>query len=327
MQFILRTITVLGFCLATSFTSSSAESTAAYQAPKIVAGTAVRVRANPKVASAEVGRLTFGTVLVAQQRSPHQDTVGAKKDYWYGVNTPIKGWVFGGLLQDYDAKNPDKTALQLVRNKLGQAQKIIDSGQMGFNDAVEISQFAQQAANKSKAPELAGELQLAYLQAVQQGLYAIPLEQAKKPPYSTWIKSLGKQVFYHELAGGYYIDARILWKLADQYKAAQIGDVIAWQAAHASLGGECEGFLGCISYRSQITQGEYLKRYPQGRYVIPILEELNIVLADMAKEAPNQRDDVKEIDFALWDKILKPVKPSPTLDKTQQLLKKIKSYK
>ena len=106
-----------------------------------------------------------------------------------------------------------------------------------------------------------------------------------------------------------------------------MGDVIAWQAAHATHGGECEGFVECMSYRLQITQGEYLKRYPKGRYVTPILEEINEELSYMAKEAPNQRDNVKEIDFATWDKILTPLSKSPTLDKTQQLLKKIKSYK
>ena len=328
MQFILRAaVTVLGFCLVTPFTPSYAESTSAYQAPKIVAGTGVRVRANPKVAAAEVGKLPFGTVLVTQQRSPTQETVGAKKDYWYKVNSPVKGWVFGGLLQDYDAKNPDKTAVQLVRGKLGKSDRVMDSGVLNFSDAVEVSQYAQQATSKTKSVDLAGDLQLAYWQAVQQGLSAIPMSQDKKPPYVSWIKALGNQVFYHELAGGYYIDPRTWWKLADQYKAAQMGDVIAWQAAHATHGGECEGFVECMSYRLQITQGEYLKRYPKGRYVTPILEEINEELSYMAKEAPNQRDNVKEIDFATWDKILTPLSKSPTLDKTQQLLKKIKSYK
>lgn len=327
MQFIFKTLSVLGLCLAANFTPSYAESTPAYQAPKIIAGTSVRVRANPKVTAAEVGKLPFGTVLVTQQRSPTQDTVASKKDYWYSVNTPVKGWVFGSLLQDYDPKNPDKIAVQLVRGKLGKSDKVIDAGVLNFNDAVEVSQFAQQAASKAKSTDLAGDLQLAYLQAVQQGLYAIFPEQDKKTPYSTWIKSLGNQVFYHELAGGYYVDSRTFWKLADRYKQAAIGDVIAWQAAHATLGGECEGFIECMSYRTQITQGEYLKRYPKGRYVLPALEEINQDLAYMAKEAPQQKENVKEINFALWDKMLVPLSKSPSLDKTQQYLKQIKAAK
>lgn len=326
MQFIFKALTLLGLCLAVQATPSYAETSTAYQAPKIIAGAGVRVRANPKLTAIEVGKLAFGTVVVTQQRSPTQETVGAKKDYWYSVNTPLKGWVFGGLLQDYDAKNPDKVAVQLIRSKLGKPEKVLETGVLNFNEALEVSQFAQYAATKAKSIEAAGELKLAYLQAVQQGLYAIPSEQYKKPPYSTWIKSLGSQVFYHELAGGYYVDARTLWTLADQYKTASVGDVIAWQAAHASLGGECEGFVECMSHRAQITAGEYLKRYPKGRYVIPLLEELNEELAYMAKEAPNQRANVKEIDFARWDKILAPVSKSPTLDKTKRYLKQIKAY-
>lgn len=324
MRFIFKTLSVLGLCLAAHSTPSYAETTTA-QTPKIIAGAGVRVRANPQITAVEVGKLAFGTIVITQQRSPTQTTVGTKKDYWYSMNTPVKGWVFGALLQDYDAKNPDKTAVQLVRSKLGKPEKTLESGVLNFNEALEVSQFAQQAATKAKSIEAAGELKLFYLQAVQQGLYAISPEQDKKPPYSTWIKSLGSQVFYHELAGGYYVDSRTLWKLADQYKSAAVGDVIAWQAAHATLGGECEGFVECMSYRAQITAGEYLKRYPKGRYVIPMLEELNEELAYMAKEAPNQRANVKEIDFALWDKILAPLSKSPSLDKTKQYLKQIKA--
>lgn len=325
MRFIFKALSVFGLCLAAQFTPSYAETSTAYQAPKIITGTGVRVRASPMVSAAELGKLAFGTVLVTQQRSATQSTIGAKKDYWYSVNTPVKGWVFGGLLQDYDAKNPDKIAVQLIRSKLGKADRLLDSAVLSFNDALEVSQFSQQAASKAKLIELAGDLQLAYLQAVQQGLSAIPINQAQKPPYAPWIKSLGNQVFYHELAGSYYVDSRSFWSLADRYKQAQIGDVIAWQAAHATLGGECEGFIECISYRLQITQGEYLKRYPKGQYVTPVLKEINEDLAYMLKEAPQQKENIKEINFALWDKILAPVATSPSLAQTKQYLKQIKA--
>lgn len=327
MKFIVKAIAALGLCLAAHFTPTYADTAANVQAPKITSGTAVRVRANPAVSAAEVGKLPFGTVLVTQQRSPNQDRVGAKKDYWYSVNTPVKGWVFGGLLQDYDANNPDKIAVQLIRSKLGKADRLMNSSVLNYNDSFEISQFAQQAASKAKSVELAGDLKLAHLQAVQQGLYAIPINQAKNQPYAGWIKSLGNQIFYHELAGGYYVDSRYLWNLADQYKQAQIGDTIAWQAAHASLGGECEGFVECMSYRMQITQGEYLKRYPKGQYVTPMLKEINEDLTYMLKEAPQQKDNVKEIDFATWDKLLSPLSQSTTLAQTKDLLNKIKKYK
>lgn len=327
MRFIFKILSVFSLCLVASYTPSYADNAKVYQVPKIITGTGVRVRANPTITAAEIGKLPFGTVLVPQQISTAQDTIGSKKAYWYSVQTPVKGWVFGGLLQDYDAQNPDKTAVQLIRSKLGKSDRLLDSRMLNFNDALEVSQYAQQAGSKAKSADLAGDLKLAYLQAVQQSLYAIPLNQEKKAPYSTWIKSLGNQVFYHELAGGYYVDARTFWKLADQYKQAQVGDVIAWQAAHAALGGECEGYIGCMSYRRQITHGEYLKRFPKGRYVLPAIEAINEDLAYMTTEAPKQRDEVKDIDFVLWDKLLQPLSTSAALTKTKNYLTQLKKYK
>lgn len=327
MNRLITACSALSICLAASFAPSYGAAMESYKAAKIVAGSAVRVRATPHVSASEVDKLAFGTVLQVQQRTTAQDTVGAKKDYWYGFNAPVKGWAFGALLQDYDAKSPDKAAIQLVRSKLGKADKVLESSVLNFNEALEVSEFAKKAASQAKSVEAAGNLQLAYWQAVQQGLSAIPMNQEKKPPYATWLKTLGKQVFYHELAGGYYVDYNTMWKLADQYKKSPVGDVIAWQAAHATLGGECEGFLGCMSYRALITEGEYLKRYPKGRYVVPTLQMMNEELEYMAKEAPNQRADIKEINFAAWDKLLAPLSKSATLDKTKQYLTKIKSYR
>jgi hypothetical protein len=77
----------------------------------------------------------------------------------------------------------------------------------------------------------------------------------------------------------------------------------------------------------QITQGEYLKRYPKGQYVTPMLKEINEDLTYMLKEAPQQKDNVKEIDFATWDKLLSPLSQSATLAQTKDLLNKIKKYK
>lgn len=67
MRVIFKALTVLSLCLvAAASLPSYAESTASYQAPKIIAGTGVRVRANPKATAAEVGKLPLGTVLVTQ---------------------------------------------------------------------------------------------------------------------------------------------------------------------------------------------------------------------------------------------------------------------
>src|SRR5882757_7072201 len=71
---------------------------------KITTASAVRARTGPQFAAQEVGRLKLGTVVNTVARSAEQDQIGAKKDYWYRVNLPTgeSGWVFGGLLREYD---------------------------------------------------------------------------------------------------------------------------------------------------------------------------------------------------------------------------------
>jgi hypothetical protein len=56
--------------------------------PKITTVSAMRVRRAPQVAAEEVTRLKLGTVVSAVARSPGQDTVGGKTDYWYRVGLP-----------------------------------------------------------------------------------------------------------------------------------------------------------------------------------------------------------------------------------------------
>ena len=72
---------------------------------KITTVSAMRARKAPQTSAEEVGRLKLGTVVAATNRSGNQDTIAGKTDYWFWVNLPSgqKGWLFGGLLRDYDA--------------------------------------------------------------------------------------------------------------------------------------------------------------------------------------------------------------------------------
>src|SRR5215216_4514572 len=72
---------------------------------KITTVSAMRVRRTPQVNAEEILRLKLGTVVSAIARSTNQDTIAGKTDYWYRVNIPNgqTGWLFGGLLLDYNA--------------------------------------------------------------------------------------------------------------------------------------------------------------------------------------------------------------------------------
>src|ERR1700752_5515715 len=87
---------------------------------KITTVSAMRARRAPQITAPEIARLKLGTVVNAIARSTNQDTVGDKTDYWYRVNLPNNqtGWIFGGLLQDYDANRRVEVLPQIIEGRL-----------------------------------------------------------------------------------------------------------------------------------------------------------------------------------------------------------------
>jgi len=73
---------------------------------KITTVSAMRVRKAPQVTAEEIVRLKLGAIVNATARSTNQDTIGGKTEYWYRVNVSngATGWLFGGLLLDYTAR-------------------------------------------------------------------------------------------------------------------------------------------------------------------------------------------------------------------------------
>src|SRR6185436_369643 len=88
--------------------------------PKITTVSAMRARRGPQVAAEEIIRLKLGTIVSAVARSANQDTIGGKSDYWYRVNLPNgdTGWLFGGLLLDYDIRQRQQLLRQIFEARL-----------------------------------------------------------------------------------------------------------------------------------------------------------------------------------------------------------------
>ena len=112
---------------------------------KITTVSAMRVRNGPQVAAQEITRLKLGTVVNATERSPNQDTVGGKTDYWYLVNLPNKqsGWLFGGLLLDYNADQREQVLRQIIDARL-------KAENTDFADRLEIYDLAARATTEAK---------------------------------------------------------------------------------------------------------------------------------------------------------------------------------
>src|SRR5687768_13556767 len=87
---------------------------------KITIVSAMRVRKAPQITAEEIRRLKLGTVVNTVARSTNQDTIAGKTNYWYRVNLPNgeTGWLFGGLLLDYNAQQRNELLRQIIEARL-----------------------------------------------------------------------------------------------------------------------------------------------------------------------------------------------------------------
>ena len=122
---------------------------------KITTVSAMRARKSPQVSGEEVVRLKLGTVVNAIARSANQDTVASKTDYWYRVTLPNgdTGWLFGGLLLDYNASKRHELIRQIIEARL----KVENTD---FADRQEIYNLAASSVPEAKDVSTRAEFEL-----------------------------------------------------------------------------------------------------------------------------------------------------------------------
>lgn len=237
--------------------------------PKITTVSAVRARTVPQFASPEITRLKLGTVVSAVARSADQSEVGGKKDYWYRVHLPngVSGWVFGGLLADYDSRR----RAEIVRRIIDERLKI---EAMSFEDGVDYYNFVLSALAEAKEPAAKGELELLRLHALGRAVAPIPDGEHERAPYRHFHKAHKREIYHHEFAGGWAVRPEVFWNLELKYRASAVGDRIAWDAAQALRQGECEGDEVCQFLALHDTEGKYLSLYPTGSHAREALQNI-----------------------------------------------------
>lgn len=257
--------------------------------PKITTVSAMRARRGPLVASEEIMRLKLGTVVNAIERSPNQDTIGGKTDYWYRVKLPNgeSGWLFGGLLLDYA---PGQRA-QLLR-QIVEARLKVESTE--FADRQEIYQLAASAITEAKDANTRGEFELLKLMALAHWAVTFPDDQRDKSPYREWLKAHAAEVIHNEFGGGYTLRTELLWNLEAKYKTLPIADRIAWEAARNLEPSDCEGDEVCYFF---LHEGEikYLSLHPKGAHAGEALKNLTEALTDAVIEMANGRGGDKYV--------------------------------
>lgn len=240
---------------------------------KITNASAVRVRTAPETGAAEVARLKLGTVLSADARSAEQLELGGKKDYWYRVALPggQQGWVFGALLADYDPARRDEAVRRIAEERLNVEN-------MSNDDALDLFNFVEGAlANAGGTAK--GELERARLHALDRAVRALGTDDKGRLSNPEFQKAHEREIYYHELAGGWGVKSEAFWELEAKYRGTPLGDRIAWDAANALYPGECEGDEVCQFLRLQDTAGRYLGLYPAGAHASEVLQNLKEALA------------------------------------------------
>jgi len=257
-----------------------------YGQAKITTVSAMRVRSAPQTTAQEITRLKLGTVVNATTRSSDQETVGGKTDYWYQVNLPNgqSGWLFGGLLLDYDANQREQLLRQIIEARL-------KAENTDFTDRQEIYNLAVRSITEAKTVNTRAEFELLKLLALANWAEAFPSDSADRSPYREWLKSHAAEVIPNEFAGGYNMRSELLWKLEAKYHSLHIADRIAWAAAENPQPHDCEGDEVCHLF---VFAGavKYLDLHPNGVHAAEVVENFDeLVTDDVIKRANDKGGD------------------------------------
>ena len=250
---------------------------------KITTVSAIRVRKAPQITADEVRRLKLGTIVSAEARSANQDTVGGKTDYWYRVNLPYKetGWVFGGLLLDYNARQRTELLRQIIEARL-------KAENTDFADRQEIYELATSAISETKDTSTRAEFELLKLLALANWSAAFPNHLQDRSPYREWLKAHDTQVIPNEFAGSYNLRTELLWNLERKYRSLPIADRIACEAAQNPRPSDCEGDEVChfFLYDGEITD---LSLHGNGTHATEAIKTLTAALTDDVIRRANDR--------------------------------------
>jgi hypothetical protein len=268
------TVLVVGLLVVTFKCAQAQDVNLPKPQPKITTVSAVRVRTAPETLAQEIIRLKLGTVVSAFARSSETSELLGKRDYWFRVNLPGNtfGWIFGGMLADYDTTQRQ----QVVRRIIEERQK---TESMSFEDGVDFYNFAVSLSSEANERAFKGELELARLHAIGRAVAAIPDGRQLQSPYRDFFRAHQKEIYHHELAGGWAVRPELFWALEATYHGTEIGDRIAWDASQALRLGECESDEVCQFLYVQDTEGRYLALYPTGLHSAEALQALSKALS------------------------------------------------
>lgn len=252
--------------------------------PKITIVSAMRARRAPQITAEEIVRLKLATVVNAIGRPTNQDTVSEKTDYWYRVNLPNgeTGWLFGGLLLDYNPRQRQQILREIIEARL-------KAENTEFADRQEIYNLAASSINEAKDVNTRAEFELLKLLALANWARTFPNDWGVKSAYQDqWLKAHAAEIIPNEFGGGHNLRSELFWNLEAKYHTLPIADRIAWAAAENPLPSDCEGDEVCHFFVFSPAI-KYLSLHPNGAHAAEALKGLNEVLTDEVIKAANDK--------------------------------------
>ena len=227
----------------------------AQDAGRLTSASNVRLRSEPVDSAGVVVTVPLGTALVGIE------TGGADRT-WLRVRTGDgkEGWVLTRLTRRFDAENRLDVIEQVVTERLARKG---DS----FAARAEIVDLIDRTLADASDAERAGRLSLLWIRAVGATATALPPKHRLVEPYASWVEARKTSVWWDEVGAHWMLSLDALKELHERHRTTSSADPIAWAMVENGLGGECEGYLPCYVERTNMLEGEYLRRHPNGKRV------------------------------------------------------------
>lgn len=174
--------------------------------------------------------------------------------------------------------------------------------------ALIVAVLISATAHSQSAPQAAAK-EFTRLVNLSTALKKIPVaENEQRASHRALVKRNNKDIVYSEPAGMWFVRSDRFWDLHKKYSMLPLADQIAWTAAENPLPGECEGYLPCHFSSTRMTYGEYLSRYPNGKYarmaLSKLIESLTYLSDDAVRKDKNYEGPVEESERIAFSKEL-----------------------
>jgi LysM repeat protein len=238
----------------------------------------------PSLSARSVATLPFGTVVKQLARSDFQEPLEQVHDYWYKIELPTtakvagKGWIFGGYSLPFEPQQRAQVYQQIAQVQLQKSLNL-----PARKELIDFLAVAQQEIYA--APDIAAELALLQLLALEKMLAQLPGNKIDGSPYPDWLESQKEQeiIDYDVQSEKWQVKSQAFWHLHEQYYPLPITERIAWMMANQAVNEECQNFV-CQLQQLEGSFLKYLKYHPQGEYRMVATTKIKEFLAHYASQ-------------------------------------------